>query len=158
MQNEIYLDLECELPVELIGKFDVVFNHTTLEHIFDVNTAFSNLCQMSKDVVIVIVPFLQEQHGEYGDYWRFTPWALKRMFLANGLTPAYISANDDKTDAIYVFAVGVKSQESVAWLSALEGNLLPNVEQRFIGIKHFGSERILSGLVRKLRKAITGRG
>lgn len=74
-----FLDLAAEdINQELIGKYDVVFNHTTLEHIFKVEKASQNLCLMSKDIVIVIVPFLQEQHAEYGDYWRFTPLTIKK--------------------------------------------------------------------------------
>ena len=73
--NEIFLDLTSRLPNELISKFDVVFNHTVLEHIFDIHQAFANLCAMSKDFVILIVPFLQPMHANYGDFWRFTPFA-----------------------------------------------------------------------------------
>ena len=39
-----------------------MFNHTTLEHIFEVNTAFDNMCAMSNDVVILVLPFAQVQH------------------------------------------------------------------------------------------------
>ena len=40
---------------------------------------------MSKDIVIVVVPFLQEQHAEYGDYWRFTPLTLKSFEQTQGI-------------------------------------------------------------------------
>jgi hypothetical protein len=79
-ENEIFLDLEEDLDESMYCKFDVVFNHTVLEHIFDVNKAFENLCKLSNDIVIVVVPFLQEQHAEYGDYWRFTPLAVEKLF------------------------------------------------------------------------------
>ena len=68
MENQIALDLEKPLQNELRGKFDVVFNHTVLEHIFDCNKAFENICSMSSDIVIVVVPFIQHQHSAYGDY------------------------------------------------------------------------------------------
>lgn len=45
--NEIFLDLEKDLPANLYLHFDVVFNHTTLEHIYSVHKAFSNLCNLS---------------------------------------------------------------------------------------------------------------
>ena len=64
------MDLAVPLPVELENQFDVVFNHTTLEHIFDIFTAFQNLCRLTKDILIIVVPFLQEQHENFGDYWR----------------------------------------------------------------------------------------
>src|SRR5688572_11105318 len=64
--NEIGLDLTAPLAQELVGRFDTVFNHTTLEHIFEVQTAFANLSKMAKENVLVIVPFLQQQHGQIG--------------------------------------------------------------------------------------------
>lgn len=153
LPNEIFLDLENPLPPDLANRFDVVFNHTTLEHVFDVFTAFGNLCAMSRDAVVVVVPFLQEQHGEYGDYWRFTPWAMKRIFLKNGLIPAFLSANDGPNDAIYLVAVGAKSPETAAWLGQVEGNLFPNVESRFIGIPHFEGRSLISKIKRCFRKS-----
>src|SRR5512145_328456 len=56
--GEIFLDLEQPLPVELQGAFDVVYNHTTLEHIYEFRLAFSNLCAMSRDAVVIVVPWL----------------------------------------------------------------------------------------------------
>jgi len=107
-EGEIFLDLESDLTDDLRGKFDVVFNHTTLEHIFNVNKAFANLCDMSKDVVIICVPFLQQYHGEYGDYWRFTPLLMKKLFEENGMELAYLSFNNHKGSSVYIFAIGVK--------------------------------------------------
>lgn len=113
------LDLTAPLPEELEGRFDVVFNHTTLEHIFDVPTAFRNLCEMSKDVVIVVVPFAQEVHynESYGDYWRFTPMGLRALFEQNGLSVVYEAANDDTNAGLYVLAVGARHSER--WAAAL---------------------------------------
>ena len=123
------------LTHELHGKFDVVFNHTTLEHVFDVFKAFENLCDLSSDVIIVVVPFLQEQHGAYGDYWRFTPWAVKRLFQRFGVTPAYINFNDGKRDAIYLVAVGARQPSSIKLFEQIDGNCVELVEQTFIGTK-----------------------
>lgn len=132
-EKEIFLDLEHDLPEELNQKFDVVFNHTTLEHIFDVQKAFQNLCLMSKDIVIVVLPFLQEQHGAYGDYWRFTPWCIKRLFLKNAFIPAYISVNDGPINSIYIFAIGVRNKTSVNKFYTASGNIVDEVESRLIG-------------------------
>lgn len=106
MDNEIFLNLEEELDEVMRKRFDVVFNHTVLEHVFNVDKAFSNLCAMSKDVVIVVLPFLQEQHASYGDYWRFTPMAVERLFEKNGFQLVYINFNDARADSIYIFAIG----------------------------------------------------
>jgi len=108
-ENEIFLNLEEELPPELLNKFDVVFNHTVLEHIYDVDTAFRNLCLLSKDIIILVVPFLQQMHASYGDYWRFTPLAIKKMFENNGMSLLYLSFNSDKNASVYIFCIASKS-------------------------------------------------
>lgn len=133
LDKEMFLDLEEDLSTELYSRFDIVFNHTTLEHVFDVQKAFKNLCLLSKDKVIVVVPFLQEQHTEYGDYWRFTPWCVKRLFEKNGYLPLYISVNDGPVDSIYVFAVGARSSKDQELLSSVQGNIVNSVEQILVG-------------------------
>lgn len=111
--TDFQIDLEKPLAPELAGRFDVVFNHTTLEHIFKVETAFANLCAMSRDIVIVVVPFAQEMHytSSYGDYWRFTPIGLRALFRANGMEVVYEAANDDRNAGLYVLSVGSKHPE-----------------------------------------------
>lgn len=109
-ENEFFLDLESDLPSSMKAKFDVAFNHTTLEHVFDCFTAFKNLTQLSKDVVIVVVPYLQQLHGlGYLDYWRFTPHTMKRLYELNGLNLRYCSANGYDNTSIYLFCIGYRS-------------------------------------------------
>jgi hypothetical protein len=112
-EGEIFLDLEQSLPAELSARFEVVFNHTTLEHIYHAHRAFDNLCKMSRDVVILILPFLQQYRGEYGDYWRFTPLAIKRMFEDAGYELLYQSFNNQKQAAVYTFTIA--SQQPDKW-------------------------------------------
>ena len=109
--NEIFLDLEEDLNSELIGKYDVVFNHTVLEHIYNTRKAFSNLCLLSKDVVIVVVPFLQQMHADYGDYWRFTPLTMKKLFQDNNMELQYLSFNSHSNASVYLFCIGVKNKK-----------------------------------------------
>jgi hypothetical protein len=109
--NELFLDLEAPLDRAFAGRFDVVFNHTALEHIYEFQTAFTHLCEMSRDIVIIVVPWLQPYHGDYGDYWRFSPLAVRRMFDANGLTALYLSFNEDAFASVYVFALGSRQPE-----------------------------------------------
>jgi hypothetical protein len=156
LKNEIYLDLEKDLPDELKENFDVVFNHTTLEHVFDVFKAFENLCLMSKDVVIVVVPFAQEQHGSYGDYWRFTPWGIKRMFERFDVVPTYISANDGNKNSIYVFAVGTKSKKWFDKIHSLAGNMVDKVEDEelFIGKKLLDTRSIIKKIIMTIKYRI----
>lgn len=102
------LDLTKYLPIWKRRKYDVVFNHTTLEHIYDVKRAFKNLCKLSKDIVIIVVPFAQVQHEEkdaFDDYWRITPTCLRKMFEENGFQTIYENANNDFNSAVYLFFV-----------------------------------------------------
>ena len=110
IENEIYLDLEDKLPSNLKRKFNVVLNHTTLEHVYKVQQAFQNICEISSDYIVIVVPFLQEQHAFYGDYWRFTPLSLIKMCEDNAFSPIYISANDNKNESVYVFLIARRGQ------------------------------------------------
>lgn len=113
--EQILLDLTKSLPPEWISKFDVVFNHTTLEHIYEVKQAAEALCNLTKDLLIVVVPFMQEQHfddGSYGDYWRLTPMAVCRLFEEHGVTPLYVAANDAQPwYPVYIFYIGTKQPD-----------------------------------------------
>jgi len=109
--NEIFLDLEKPLPAELEQRFDVVFNHTTLEHIYELQTAFDNLCGMSRDVVMIVAPFLQQFHAHYGDFWRITPLAMKRMFEDRGLELLYQSFNSHRMSSVYLFAIASRNPQ-----------------------------------------------
>lgn len=136
--NEILLNLENDIDGELINKFDVVFNHTALEHIFDFQKAFYNLCLMSKDVVVVVVPFIQEQHAEkadYNDYWRFTPIAVKKMYELNNLDLIYLNYNDVQDSSIYIVAIGSKNPGNWKSLQTDPNNKLNDVDTRVIGKK-----------------------
>jgi len=112
--DEEPLDLTQALPDRLRGRFDVVFNHTTLEHIFDVRAAFSNLCALSRDVVIVVVPFSQVQHetDSFGDFWRFTPTCLRRLFADEGFTVIYEAESPHRDAAIYLLFVASRHPET----------------------------------------------
>lgn len=108
VSHEYSLDLIGEVPEELRKRFDVVFNHTTLEHIYDVRRAFTNLCKLSRDVVIIVVPFAQVLHesDDWKDYWRFTPACLRELFKENNLAVVYEAKNPQKNCGIYLLFIG----------------------------------------------------
>ena len=147
--NEIFLDLEAPLDPALAGRFDVVFNHTVLEHVYEFQAAFANLCAMSRDVVIIVVPWLQPYHGDYGDYWRFSPLAVKRMFEANRLEALHVSFNEDAFASVYVFAVG--SKQPARWRARFpEPVTFENASRRVAGQRAIvpglrGALRVLRG-------------
>lgn len=132
LDNEIFLDLEQDLPDDLIEKFDVVYNQVTLEHVFNIDKAFKNLCELTKDIVILVVPFLQQMHTDYGDYWRMSPLAVEKMFSKNNLKTLYLTFNDHHKASVYVFAVASKK---------------PNIWQGVIPqyIQKFSSNKVYDG-------------
>jgi len=132
-ENELTLDLERALPQEMVQAFDLVFNHTTLEHIFDVNTAFANLCSMARELVVVVVPFAQVEHftESFGDYWRFSPQALTRMFEVNGFSPIYTAVSPAANAGVYILAVGAKHPE--LWVGRFPETKLPRFAGQWIG-------------------------
>lgn len=140
VDNEILLDLETVLPDHLKKRFDVVFNHTTLEHVFDVFQAFKNLCELSRDVVIVVVPFMQLLHYKqgYSDYWRFTPYTLRKLFEQNKLCYIYEAAYDVPNHSVYIVSIGSRfpekwkdkiSYQPRDWLKLGKGNVRNDIVQ-----------------------------
>ena len=127
-EGEMFLDLEEDLDDSFQDSFDVVLNHTVLEHIYDVQKAFSNLCKMTKDIVILVVPFLQHRHADYGDYWRFTPLSIERMFEDRGMDVLYLNFNDHYNSSVYIFVVASKSKEK--WRGKIEFNVRKSDESR----------------------------
>ena len=125
LENEIYLDLEKDLPKDLEESFDVVFNHTTLEHIFNVHKAFDNLVKLTRDILILVVPFVQDQHGSasYGDYWRFTPAGVIKNLEKRGMRVLYCSTTPYKNSATYIFIIVSKNPEK--WYKIFKKNKLP---------------------------------
>ena len=108
VENEFAFDLEQRtLPEALSGRYDIVFSHTVLEHVFDIHAAVANLCALSGDVIVTVVPFLQSYHHDtwYGDYWRFSPTALQRLFGDKGFETVYLNWNEDPLGNIYVLHV-----------------------------------------------------
>ncbi len=107
LPDEIFIDLTAELDEQLAKAYDVVFNHTTLEHIFEVDKAIENLCQLSRDIVIIVVPFMQQSHGSeyYDDYWRLTPLTLRKFLERSGFSTIYESANDKHMTSVYLFII-----------------------------------------------------
>lgn len=115
--DAVFIDLEEDLPAELRGKYQVAYNHTTLEHVFEIHKAIENICALSHDTVILVTPFLQSVHfeeGAFGDYWRPTPMCLSRILETNGFTTVYQSSNDNPWHYAYIFTVAVRDPKTTA--------------------------------------------
>ena len=148
-KNEFFLDLTQVLDDSLKEKYEVVFNHTTLEHIYDVKTAFKNICLLSKDIVIIVVPFLQQMHADYGDYWRFTPFTIKKLFEENKCELLYLNFNNEKNASVYIFAIASKKPKK--WKNKIhnmfkykcEGDFL-DVYENYIGCRAISNSNLLN--------------
>jgi len=141
-ENNYLINLEEEIKdSKLIKKWDVVFTHTVLEHIFNTQLALKSLCRLARQYVIVVVPFLQEDHTDYGDFWRFTPRGLKRLFEENNYKLVFISANDNNKNAIYIVAVAENIDKEKDYpkikFNDMKSNFVEEVENIRLGRKFF---------------------
>jgi hypothetical protein len=145
-EGEIPLNLEGDLPAELHACADVIFNHTTLEHVFDVFKAVSNLCSMTRDVVLVVVPALQEEHAteSYGDYWRFMSGGVKKLFAVNGFTTIYLVSSPHRDSAVYHLCVASRVPERWA-------GRLPVPSEQVNDGRAFFKENLLERVVQRLK-------
>lgn len=129
----LFIDLEAELPVELHGRYQVAFNHTTLEHVFDIRLAIKNICELSNETVILVTPFLQPVHfeaGSFGDYWRPTPMCINRILADNGFTTLYQSTNDTPWHFVYIFTVASRNPCRLKQVGQAPSELI-------VGLGHF---------------------
>lgn len=143
--TDMHLDLARPIDRELESTYDVVFNHTTLEHVFEVNIAFQNLCRMSRDLVIVVVPFAQVFHPtkDFGDYWRFTPQSIRKMFEHNNYNLVHESANPHQDAGIYILSVGTCQPQR--WNAVLPAS------QTFDKLGGWIGHNVFSGIFKKVK-------
>lgn len=112
----IPLDLDEGMPDGLAGTFDLAINHTVLEHVRHPWRAFASICSLASRAVLTVVPFKQALHfepGNFGDYHRFTPLAMRDLHTANGMTVVY-EACSRPGNSVYLFYIGVRRPEEFA--------------------------------------------
>lgn len=129
--DEVRLDLAEDLSghPELIQGFDVVFTHTVLEHVYEVHRAVENLCLISRDTVITVVPALQAYHHEehiYKDFWRFTPFTLIRLFGHHGFKTVYLNWNTAAVGNIYLLHVASKHPQKWEGKLSIPAHVIAN--------------------------------
>ncbi|PKO84460.1 MAG: hypothetical protein CVU17_02345 [Betaproteobacteria bacterium HGW-Betaproteobacteria-11] len=133
--GEVFIDLEANLSPELAGRYQVAFNHTTLEHVYDIRQAVANICALSHDTVILVTPFLQQVHyieGSFGDWWRPTPMCIERLLEEQGFRVVYQSSNDNPWYIVYVFTIACRDPQR------LRGRPESANTARDAGVIHFG--------------------
>lgn len=114
VEGEVFIDLEADLPPEIVGQYQVAFNHTVIEHVFDIKKAIANICALSHDTVILVTPFLQQVHyieGSFGDWWRPTPMCIERLLEEQGFHVVYQSSNDNPWYVVYVVTIACRNPE-----------------------------------------------
>lgn len=74
------LDKEGRIPVS-DGLYDCVLSLNTLEHVFDLNAALSEIRRVVRQDgnLVVVVPFIFRVHGHPDDYHRGTPSFWEKM-------------------------------------------------------------------------------
>jgi len=84
---------------------------------------------MSRDLVVVVVPWMQELHyGDgYEDYWRVSPFALRRMFSENDMELVHLVANNGKKESVYILAIGSKQPEKWKDKLKIDTNIFKNL-------------------------------
>lgn len=79
---DIIFDLNYELPKELENRFDIVFDGGVIEHVFNVATAFLNICKMTKigGYIFSINPVYNYIHNTF---WNISPEMFLDFYSAN---------------------------------------------------------------------------
>lgn len=150
-QTDLVIDLTKSLSVAYENQYDIVFNHTVLEHLEDPTFAFAQIGKLTTDLIVTVVPFKQKLHFEYGmfgDYYRFTPFSMRRLHAQNGFSVLYEAYTPRPSLDVYLLYVGARDvarhtnfPQHLADLRALNqrvgsfsaSDLASNIAARFLG-------------------------
>ncbi|MBQ9359704.1 MAG: class I SAM-dependent methyltransferase [Lachnospiraceae bacterium] len=79
---DIIFNLNDELPEELEGKFDVVYDGGVIEHVFNVSIALMNICRLVKKggLIFNLNPVYNYLHNIY---WNISPELFMDFYSAN---------------------------------------------------------------------------
>jgi SAM-dependent methyltransferase len=108
-------DLEKGLTVST-GAASTVLSFDTLEHVFDVGRAVSEMTRILRDddgLLIVSSVFQWPIHAHPYDYWRFTPECFRRLLA--GFDAVLTGAQGDPENPVSVIGLGVKTGDRPAW-------------------------------------------
>jgi hypothetical protein len=98
----------------------VVFCMDTLEHVFQVHKAMSEMTRILKSdegILVASSVFRFMIHSYPHDYWRFTPYCFARLF--SEFDVSMTGAQGDPENPVSVFAVGVMTKDRGAWRNRL---------------------------------------
>ena len=98
VKSFVVIDVQSTPIVDVVGSvtslpvcddsFDAVLCFNLLEHVFDYETALSEMNRVMKPGAVLYgwVPFALGIHGDPHDYWRFTPDTLEALLCKAGFS------------------------------------------------------------------------
>jgi len=89
--DEIVADLNYSISEMYHGQYDCVIDTGTLEHCFNVGTAFINMCKLAKSdggVILTAAPLNKMNHG----FWNFSPCLYADFIEQNNFTLLFLGA------------------------------------------------------------------
>ena len=118
-QNQIIIDLDedkSKIAKEHFQKYDLVFNHTVLEHVKNPFQAFSNLEYLlaPNGILISVVPFIYKFHysnEDFGDFWRYTPHTIDLLHKHSNLFINLLEVGPLKGHEKYLISVASRGSK-----------------------------------------------
>ena len=79
--DEIVCDLNFPISEIFCSQYDLVIDTATLEHCFNVGTAFENMCKLARinGYIVTAAPMSKVNHG----FWNFSPCVYDNYFEQN---------------------------------------------------------------------------
>ena len=108
--SKLVINLE-DVGYQAVEKFELVFSHTVLEHVFDQQNAFRIMCGLAEKYVVGVVPMINVLHWEetYDDYWRFTPHGIRKLFENNEFKLVHLEIGPTSSISQYIIFVGARN-------------------------------------------------
>ena len=108
--SKMVINLE-DINYQAGEKFELVFSHTVLEHVFDQQNAFRIMCGLAEKYVVGVVPMINVLHWEetYEDYWRFTPHGIRKLFENNKFKLVHLEIGPRLSISQYIIFIGARN-------------------------------------------------
>lgn len=112
--SKVTIDLE-DRAYKVSEKFDLIFTHTVLEHVFDQENAFRIMCESANKFVVGVAPMINVLHWEetYGDYWRFTPHGIIKLINNQGFNLVHLEIGPSSSISQYIIFVAARDDVEI---------------------------------------------
>lgn len=150
--DSLKIDLEKPIPSSLLNSYELVFNHTTLEHVWDVRMAMDNLVKLSSRYIYIIVPFKQKLHfydEGFKDYHRLTHFWFREYAKRNQLKVLYENYGPKDSLDVYISVLLSKNQQDAEMDILDMSNLNRRLGSNYLkSVMREGGKLLLQRLVR----------